>query len=152
MMSLMWLLVAFVGLFQVQCHGAEDSSIGKCHPSRASCSECYQKLVQSLLSSSENIFQLSKAFFPPRDNSPEFVTVRYYFGAIDSNETTSSVWFWSAYTSHFLHSPHTFQFLSLFFGTPEQFYTGTVNITLDEECVNVNEDTMEFLTQRVGAY
>ena len=156
-------LKRFLSLMLVTCtvlihaldeYGVEENRgvivIGKCHPSKMNCSECYHTLAESLLSSSDNVFHLSKTFFPPRENSPEFVKVTYFFGDMNSNETKSSVWFWSAHTSHFLHSPHTFQFLSLFFGKPEHFYSGVLNVTLKEDCANANERMMEFLTQRVS--
>lgn len=132
--------------------GDAESTVGRCSPGHDSCSECYQTLVELLLSSSENLYSLSKAFFPPRNNSPEFVKVRYYFGDKNLEETNSSVWFWSAYTSYFLHSPHTFQFLSLFFGKPQHFNSGELDIILDEECIHADLSMMELLTQRVSYY
>ena len=126
----------------------DTNTVGQCPLGKRNCSDCYTKLVESLLSRSGNLFNLSMTFFPPRENVPDFVLVNYYFGDINSN--VPKLWFWSAYTSNFLHSPHTFQYLSLLFGKPQPYYTGTVNLTLDEECVNIGDDKMEFLTQRVS--
>ena len=144
------IVAACTALYYMPGALGDSDSIGNCFPDRSNCSQCYQTLVKSLLSSSDNLYRLSKAFFPPRDNPPEFVSVKYYFGDINSDKMNSSLWFWSLHTSYFLHSPHTFQFLSLFFGKPHLYYTGYLKIRLDEECINVSDEMMEFLTQRVS--
>ena len=144
-------ILTFLVLFLMHGAGTEtlsnDFTVGGCAPNKNSCSECYQTLVKSLLSSDGNMLRLSQAFFPKRNNSPVFVIVRYYFG--DRSNNQAAVWFWSSYVSSFIHPPHTFQYLSLFFGQPRVYYSGEVDITLDRDCANVDNDTMEFLTQRV---
>lgn len=108
---------------------------------------CYSVLENSLLAKEKNRIDLRKAFFPPGSNSPEFVSVLYSF----ENSTATSVWFWSAKTSHFLHPFKVFQFLSLLFSKPEPYYTGKVKITLRKECANLSSDdlNLQLLTQRV---
>ena len=106
-------------------------------------------LEKSLFESVENKIQLSVTFFPLQDNSPEFVQVTYNFG---NNDT--QVWFWSGQTSHFLHPFEVFQFMSLFFGKPEPYYTGTLSLQLSPDCADPGilpngNSRLQLLTQRV---
>ena len=108
---------------------------------------CYSVLEDSLLATEQNRVNLKRAFFPPEDNIPEFVTVLYRF----ENSTANFTWFWSEKTSHFLHPFKVFQFLSLLFGTPEPYFTGYMNITLKKSCATLSKDdlNLQLLTQRV---
>ena len=73
------------------CKCSGNHVIGRCDD-RHSCSECYQRLVRSLLSKDQNLFNLSKAFFPTNSNDrPQFVTVTYCFKG--TNEF--KVWYWT---------------------------------------------------------
>ena len=113
---------------------------------------CYCELEESLLATEENTLNLTKTFFPPEDNPPEFVTVTYHFN--DTNGTIGpQTWYWSAQTSHFLHPFEVFQFLSLFFSKPEPYYTGSLDITVKVECADLSSSDIEklqLLTQRVS--
>ena len=110
--------------------------------------QCYSELEESLFATDKNKIDLSTTFFPLEENQPEFVTVRYSFTGTD----VTQIWFWSAVTSHFLHPFEVFQFSSLFFGKPEPYYRGTLEITLKAECANLSsmDIKMQFLTQRVS--
>lgn len=128
-----------------QCENRCGSQFGSCL--------CYCELEESLLATEENTLELTRKFFPPEENPPEFVKVIYSF-----NNTGSTVaidqqtWYWSAQTSYFLHPFEVFQFASLFFGKPEPYYTQTLSITLKAECASLSStDTtkVELLTQRV---
>lgn len=108
---------------------------------------CYSALEKSLLAKEKNRFNLKRAFFPPENNTPEFVTVHYSF----KNSTSTFTWFWSAKTSHFLHPFNAFQFLSLLFSTPEPYYVGELSITLNKNCANLSSElNLQMLTQRVS--
>ena len=109
---------------------------------------CYCELEDSLLGTENNRINLTTTYFPPEDNQPEFVAVRYHF--IDSDET--QVWYWSAQTSHFLHPFEVFQFLSLFFSKPEPYYSSSLDVTLKAECANLSstDNKLQLLTQRVS--
>ena len=109
---------------------------------------CYFELEKSLLATEKNVLQLSTAFFPLESNQPEFVTVRYTFN--DSNVT--QFMFWSVQTSHFLHPFEVFQFMSLFFGKPEPYYTGELTVQLNTECSKLlsTDENLQILTQRVS--
>ena len=127
-------------------HHHHHHIIGRCDEGH-SCSECYRTLVKSLLSKDQNLFNLSKAFFPTNsDDRPQFVIVTYRFK--QSNETKT--WYWSEKGSFFVYPLQTFEYLSLFFGKASAFFAGSVTVTLDQNCVNAEEDFMQHLTQRVS--
>ena len=102
---------------------------------------CYNELERSLFATDENRINLTTTFFPLEDNPPEFVVVRYYF----KNSSTTQLWFWSAFTSHFLYPFEVFQFSSLFFGKPELYYRSRriLNITLENECEKLSSMDMD---------
>ena len=123
-----------------------DDLIGQCDKG-SNCSECYQMLVIALLSKDQNLFNLSKAFFPTNsDDRPQFVTITYRFN--DTNETKT--WYWSEKGSFFVYPLQTFEYLSLFFGKASAFFSGSVTVTLDQDCADAEEDFMQHLTQRVS--
>jgi hypothetical protein len=110
---------------------------------------CYNELEKSLFATNENRISLTTTFFPLEDNPPEFVIVKYHF----KNSSKTQLWFWSAFTSHFLYPFEVFQFSSLFFGKPESYYRSEKNleITLENECENLSSTDIKLhlLTQRV---
>ena len=130
--------------------GQVDFEYSRCNEGKDSCRDCYAELVRAVLGNDDNIFSLNKAFFSPRTNPAEFVVITYHF----KNESMdkSEVWFWTEQSSYLLHPLHTFQFLSLFFGKPEAFYTQEANIILNAtDCWGVDDAHLELLTQRVSA-
>ena len=126
---------------------SEDAKFGGCQPENQTCTECYHKLKESLLKRDTNVRSLSTAFFPPKDNIPEFVTVTYCFGEDCNN---SRVWFWTQDSSYLFFPPQTFQYLSLFFGKPATLFSKGVTLVLDEECYEATHDMFNLLTQRVS--
>ena len=136
----------------IVCSSNDFSSylIGQCDSESANCSLCYQTLVKSLMLKDQNLFNLSRSFFPTNSNDrPQFVTITYLYKG--TNE--SRVWYWSQKGSYFVYPLQTFEYLSLFFGKAAKFFTGTVTVTLDEECLPTDRhnDFMQHLTQRVSA-
>ena len=130
-------------------HLASNFVFGECSPGKDSSCDCYISLAQNLFQSDDNVFNLSKAFFPPDTNTPEFVVVRYHF----QNASTDNVktWFWAASASYFIYPLATFQFLSLFFGKPEAYWTAEVDVVLNAtECEGVRMQHLTMLTQRVS--
>ena len=121
--------------------------VGDCLEGRESCSECYLTLKKSLLSSDENIQNLSAAFYPSSDNIPVFVTVTYNF----NNSNCSEVWYWTTDSAYLFFEMTTFldQYLSLFFSKPAAYFSQNVMLTLEEDCIGVNENMLKLLTQRV---
>ena len=109
------------------------------------CSKCYITLVKNVMDNGENVYNLSRAFFPPTEEEPVFVTVNYNFEGGGHQR-----WYWTSQTSTFLHPLEEFQFFSLFFGDFSS-RAKTVNITLPNECNNdTDERYFELLTQRVS--
>ena len=115
--------------------------------------ECnFSTLAKSLIKDEENMYQLSRVFFPPVANSPEFVTVEYFF-----NETLETqTWYWSTYISSFIHPPEVMQFMSLFFTKAHNFFKGEVQVSLApvgnmsvSGCAK-DLERMQLLTQRVS--
>ena len=122
---------------------------GECSPGKDSCRDCYISLAQHLFQNDDNVFNLSKAFFPPDTNTPEFVVVRYHFQ--NTSTDTVKTWFWAASASYFIYPLATFQFLSLFFGKPEAYWTAEVDVVLNAtECEGVRMQHLTMLTQRVS--
>ena len=126
-------------------------SLVVCYTSALNCS--YELLEKSLLNSKENKYEMSRAFFPPVDNPPDIVTVNYYFLELNQNTT----WYWSVFTSSFIHPPEVLQYMSLFFSKPYAFYNGKIdlilaNITSESETAECPKDLvkMQLLTQRVS--
>ena len=121
-----------------------------------SCSqECrYKSLEKALIQNEKNMLSLSLAFFPPVANLPEFVAVCYNF----SETNTIQKWYWSEFTSSFIHPPEVFVFMSLFFAKSHKFYSGEVyidlaasdNITVAKCAEDLQK--MQLLTQRVIYY
>lgn len=124
-----------------------DVEYGICQPEIQTCTECYRKLKESLLRSDKNILSLSSAFFPPKDNLPEFVIVTYCFDEICSKTRR---WYWTHDSSYLFFPMQTFQYLSLFFGKPATFFSRNLTLYLDMECYNASHDLVNLLTQRVN--
>ena len=117
-------------------------------PSQSDAQECnYSTLAKSVIQSEKNMYELSRAFFPPDANAPEFVAVKYI---VDDQEIQT--WYWSTFTSSFIHPPEVIQFMSLFFAKPHNYYKGEVHITLPDEVVECINDPLkiQLLTQRVS--
>ena len=115
---------------------------------------CSYELLEKSLLTQQNKYELSRAFFPPIANPPEFVTVNYSFLEINQNK----IWHWSVFTSGFIHPPEVLQYMSLFFGKPHAFYNGSIHLTLEkttsETIADCAEDLqkMQLLTQRVSKH
>ena len=125
-----------------------DVSFGDCLPGKKTCSECYFTLKKALLGRDDNIQRLSNAFFPPRANIPEFVTVTYVF----ENTNESQIWYWTHDSSYLFFQFTTFQYLSLFFGKPADLFSQKLTLMLDQDCAATPNVTFRLLTQRVCYY
>ena len=149
---------------------------GDCMDEGKPCDQCFQTLASHLLNTGDNKYQLQKTFYPPKQNHPVFVTVTYQFKDLCSGTSNScssanisncsdtnisspcsdtntpnqnKTWFWSSGTFYFFQPLRVFQFTSLFLANPF-WRTSNVILTLPAECVNANEEFMEFLTQRMS--
>ena len=151
--SVLFAVIIFASTILTGVHPQSQAIVfGDCVAERRSCRDCYLTLKQELLKRDDNVFDLSEAFFPPDTNPPEFVTITYNFkddGTEYINE--SQIWYWVEQSSYFLFPPHTFQYLSLFFGKPEEFYAQEVSLILNAtDCLGVQTKYMTLLTQRVS--
>ena len=143
------LLLIFLTLLHYNGVSADlDVEYGICQPENQTCAECYRKLKESLLRTDKNILSLSSAFFPPKDNLPEFVIVTYCFDEEICSKTR--VWYWTHDSSYLFFPIKTFQYLSLFFGKPATFFSRNLTLNLDMECYNASHDLLNLLTQRVS--
>lgn len=141
------IIIVFASAFSTEVFA--NVEFGACAPEKNTCKDCYLALKQELLKQDGNIYNLSKAFFPPDTNPPEFVKVTYKFVNGDTINQ-SQTWFWVEQSSYFLFPPNTFQFLSLFFGKPERYYSQNVSVILNaNECLGVDKGHLTLLTQRV---
>ena len=141
-------IIVFASAFSTKAVAKVE--FGVCAPEKNSCKDCYLALKQELLKKDENVYSLSRAFFPPDTNPPEFVKVTYIFTDGDTIND-SQTWFWVEQSSYFLFPPNSFQFLSLFFGKPKTYYSQEVTVTLSaSECFGVSVDYLTLLTQRVS--
>ena len=109
-------------------------------------------LAKALIDNDENVFQLTRTFFPPTANSPEFVDVTYNFTETLETQT----WYWSVSTSNFIHPQEVLQFMSLYFTKAYDFFSGDLKLTLSlmsntsiPECAQ-DLEKMQLLTQHVG--
>ena len=117
------------------------------------CISCYRYLVNEVLSSDKNEFNLQIAFFPPDQSDPAFVTIFYdYFndtGEIDRDVYKTKIWYWTTSTYYLFQPLPVLQYTSLFFSAPAFRHT-TLNLTLNASCYNASGDHMMLLTQRVS--
>lgn len=129
------------------------SMIADAQNTYADCCTNFTTLENALLETSDNVFQLTTAYYNLDSESPIYVDVRYYF----SNSSPPAHYVWSAATVFFIIDPYALRFLSIFYG-----YFGDerkLNLTLQlpancAELSNVTSSTKDnllfILTQRVS--
>ncbi len=142
--SLLLLLISFI---HIGVSADSEVEFGGCQPENQTCAKCYHKIKESLLKKDKNVRALSTAFFPPKDNLPEFVNVTYCFDEICNKPR---IWYWTHDSSYLFFPMKTFQYLSLFFGKPATFFSRNVTLYLDMECYNASYQLFYLLTQRVS--
>ena len=121
---------------------------------------CYKNLIDQLLSSDRNQYNLQQAFFPPNRATPVFVAVTYYFslhGSVDGSTnyfdtSVSESWHWTTSTFYLLQPMESLQFTSLLF-TDSHLRKEKVSLYLERACYQVGnirrDEMMQLLTQRV---
>lgn len=110
----------------------------------STCENSFHILEQDFLSSLENRYQISRAFYPPRGPRPVVLRIHYLFP-----DGTNLTWYWSRAHFYLIQPLEIFQFTSLLFSSPPS-QSGEVTLTLSQECATANQEIMEVLTQRVG--
>ena len=126
-------------LTSCQLHAAQlDSS--------NSCSTNFFLLEKSLLHSTDNRFNLLKAFYPPREARPVLVKVNYTF--TNTSDNVSQIWFWSESEFYLIQPLEIFQFTSLLFSNMP-YRRADLSIQLPSECNLASEEYLQLLTTRV---
>ena len=122
-------------------HGYNETSF----TTDRTCATSFTVLEDDLLSQEENRYNLLKAFYPPRNALPVFVTVTYLFGETGNQ----SVWYWSESEFYLIQPLDVLQFTSLFHSN---FYyrMGKMELHLNQDCAEAGPEFMEMLTQRVS--
>ena len=97
------------------------------------CAENIKTLEWALLNTKNNNVELRKAFYPPRQEPSDFVTVHYKF--LDENGTNTTcekIWFWTTIGIYLIQPPSIYKFMALyFFNNPR---VATANLFLPNEC------------------
>jgi hypothetical protein len=104
-------------------------------------------LAKQVTNFDNNLFNIQRAFFPPQDNSPVYVTVKYTFSD-NITDAENETWYWSTATFYFFQPLNIFQFTSLLF-SDTSLHSGEVQLTLPLQCADAHVNHMELLTQRV---
>ena len=111
----------------------------------SACSSSFHLLEADLLSRPHNRYNLTAAFFPPRDANP--VVVKVYYKYEGSNAT--NVWFWSESEFYFIQPLDIFLYTSLFFAN-QPYRMGSITLELSTDCLDADKLQMRVLTQRVS--
>jgi len=109
------------------------------------CADSFFVMEESLLRSTDNRFNLLKAFYPPRKVHPVVVTVNYTFHGTND----SVVWFWTLSEFYLIQPLEIFQFTSLFFSN-KPYRQSKLQIKLDNNCSQASDEFFEVLTTKVN--
>lgn len=143
------LLMAYSNSISSESQSMQEFTFAKCEPHKEECRDCYFALVKSLLGNADNVFNLTKAFLPPNENEPEYVTVTYIFHNNTMSEEKN--WFWSKSVAYYIFPMGVLQMLSFYLTKDDFKYQQQVSVTLSAtECWGVNNDYMTLLTQKVS--
>ena len=127
----------------------------QCDPGEDSCSQCYDLLVNEVVISNKNRYNLQKVFFPANYSNPVFVRVTYHFtrnpdGPTDYlEEGSTQVWIWTESTFYLFQPIASLQFTSLLF-SDTTLSSNKIDLYLQPSCENSSIDMMQLLTQRVS--
>lgn len=122
------------------------------------CATCYQTFANALINTSDNKYNLSKAFFPTHKAISVHVRVEYIRV---SNTSDSKTYFWIMGGFYLIQPLDVFLYRSLFF-SPPSYRQESVTVTLPDECFTndtmtdftkkTNEEFFQYATQRVSIY
>ena len=124
------------------------------------CDTCYRTLVNALLNTDNNKYNISTTMFPLDHVPPIYVEV--YYVNTDDCETIKStdiktfcesnpnrqLWYWTAGTFYVYQPLDVFYYRSLFFSDPS-WRTGTLSVCIPADCA-ATEEFYRTLTQRVS--
>lgn len=109
------------------------------------CSTNFYTMEQSLLSSTDNRFNLALGYYPSRLAHPVIVKVDYTFKDLN----VSQRWFWSESEFYFIQPLEVFQFSSLLFSNLV-YRRSQLAIQLDTDCSTAPQEYFTLLTTRVS--
>ena len=124
------------------------------------CAENFDTLEWALVHTKNNKVELRKAFYPPREEASDFVTVHYKFLDEDGmNITCKKTWLWSTIGFYLIQPPTIYQFMALFFNPEPR--VSTADILLPYECRDLvtwengscscdSNGTLDIITQQVS--
>lgn len=117
-------------------------------------------ILEQALYRPENVIQLNKIFYPPREPPTRFIKVKYEFEDIHKCNVT---YIWAVGGFLLIQPPKIFQLTSLYFSTPANNLTD-LSIKLPEECLPLalvgdsctcdskDNTLLDILTQQVANY
>ena len=128
-----------------------------CEPGMDTCSGCYGVLFNEVFINDRNRYNLQRAFFPPDNTNPVFLTVKYYFtrnmsgnGSTDYSLTSpNETWYWTQSTFYLFQPIHSLEYTSLLFADTS-LRESNVSLYLQPDCLGAGLDMMELFTQRVS--
>ncbi len=137
--------------------GAGVANTFGCEPGEIKCSKCFHVLVNEIISSDRNRYNLQRAFFPSDTSNPVFIAVTYYFtrnmsgnGSTDYSLTSpNQTWFWTQSTFYLFQPVESLQYTSLLFSDPS-LRESNVSLYLEPNCMETDPDMLKLLTQRVS--
>ena len=144
-----------VNIAPVVTESSGREPLPQCDPGEDSCSQCYDFLVNEMIISNKNRFNLLKVFFPANNSNPVFVRVTYHFtrnpdGPTDYlEEGSTQEWFWTQSTFYLFQPIASLQFTSLLF-SDTTLSSNQIDLYLQPSCENSSIDMMQLLTQRVS--
>ena len=121
------------------------------------CDTCYQTLVNALINTGDNKYQLSRRFFPDDQAAP--IEVRVEYSPVSQSDSQSInnfagngsiIWYWLAGEFYEYQPLKLFLYRSLFF-SPPPWRSQKVTLNIPENCLSVAPaDFLTYLTQRVS--
>ena len=111
------------------CSDSDKEEICEC------ISNCSFRTLETEMWTAENQYKLWTTFHHPREAFPQLLVVRYSTNSSSGNQTCNdNVYLWTSNSIYFVVPPHVFGMLTLFLGILDDDHTGTVNLTLPDNC------------------
>ena len=99
---------------------------------------CSFATLESTMLTDDNQYRLWTTFHHPRKAFPQLLVVTYYtehsFFMDSDNETTKATYLWTSNSIYFVVPPQVFGLLTLFIGVLDNDHTGSVDITIPDNC------------------
>jgi hypothetical protein len=98
-------------------------------------SQCNFLTLEKAMKEDLNQYKLWTTFHHPREAFPQLLVVKYFANMTDNNTASNNdTYLWSSNAIYFVVPPHIFGLLSLFLGVLDKYHTGSVNLTIPDEC------------------